>query len=343
MPLQVRQLSDKDTERWDEFVTRSPDATFFHLAAWKTVLERAFRHRCYFLYAELDGRVVGILPLAEVRSALFGHTLSSTPFCVYGGVVADNPEIEKLLVEKACELGTQLGVGSLELRNLTPTKLDWPTNDLYVTFRKEISTDHNENLKAIPNRQRAMVRKAINEGLQSEFDEGFDRIYTVYAHSLRNLGTPVFARNYFRILREVFGDACDVLMIRYNDIDIAGVLNFYFRDQVLPYYGGSVSQARNVRGVNHFMYWELMRHSADRGFRIFDFGRSKINTGAFDFKKNFGFTPEPLQYQYHLVTDEKMPEKNPNNPKFRIFIKAWKHLPLPIANTIGPFLARSLG
>jgi len=341
--LVVKTLDARDHERWDAYVQRADRATFFHRAGWKSVLERAFGHKTYFLYIEDAGAIVGILPLAQVKSALFGNSLSSLPFCVYGGIVADTDEAATALRQEACRLADSLKVGALELRNNHPSAIGWPVKELYFTFRKAIEPDDEANLMAIPNRQRAMVRKGIKEGLQSDFDDGTDRLYRVYSESVRNLGTPVFSAKYLRILREVFADDCSVLMITHNGQDVAGVMNFYFRDEVLPYYGGSTAIARTIKGVNHFMYWELMRFSQERGCRLFDFGRSKAGTGPYSFKKNFGFKPQPLPYEYHLVKSDAVPDVNPNNPKYRLLINTWTKLPLPVANFIGPFLARSLG
>jgi FemAB-related protein (PEP-CTERM system-associated) len=343
MTVAIKTLDPSATASWDDYVLRAPSATFFHRAGWRTVLEEAFGHRTYFLYAEDRGRIVGVLPLAQVKSALFGNTLSSLPFCVYGGIVADNERTAEALRVQACRLAHNLNVGALELRNIAPTDTNWPVKELYYTFRKTIDPSEEVNLKAIPNRQRAMVRKGIDEGLQSEWDDGTDRLYRVYAESVRNLGTPVFSAKYLRILRRVFERDSSVLMITQAGHDVAGVLSFYFRDEVIPYYGGSTTVARNLKGVNHFMYWELMRHSAMQGHRLFDFGRSKEGTGPFSFKKNFGFKPQALPYEYYLVKSTSVPDVNPLNPKYRVMINVWSKLPLPVANFIGPMLARSLG
>ncbi len=342
MSLKIGELESGGEAAWEAFVAAHPEATFFHRAGWRTVLERAYRHPTHFLQAERDGVVTGILPLAQVKSLLFGNSLASTPFCVYGGVVAEDKATAEALLDAARELARRLGVDALELRNRRPLEGDWQEKDLYATFRKFISADAEENLKAIPRKQRAMVRKGIKAGLVAEEDPGWERLYRVYSESVRNLGTPVFPRRYFRILREVFGDDCRVLMVRHGEEDIAGVMSFYFRDEVLPYYGGSRPAARRLKG-NDFMYWELMRRSGEEGIRIFDYGRSKKGTGAWSFKKNWGFDPEPLHYQYHLVRAASVPEVNPANPKYRLFIEGWKKLPLPVANFLGPFLARNLG
>lgn len=341
--ITINQLSPDIFSRWDEFVAKSAEATFFHRAGWKTVLENAFGHRGYFLYAERDGKIEGILPLGHNKSALFGNVLVSTPFCVYGGIVAENQEAASALRQAACDLAHSLKVDALELRNLKPSNEGWAEKNLYSTFRKSIDADPEVNMKAIPSKQRTMVRKGIKNGLVSEVGDYWDRAYRVYSESVRNLGTPVFSKKYFKTLKHVFGDDCGVMMISHQGKDVAGVVSFYFRDEVLPYYGGSVAAARSIKGVNDFMYWELMRRSAEQGIKTFDFGRSKNGTGPYKFKKHWGFVPEPLHYEYSLITADSAPDVNPLNPKYQLFIKAWKKLPLFAANMMGPILAKNLG
>jgi FemAB-related protein (PEP-CTERM system-associated) len=343
MTIQVRNIGQDEDARWDEFVMSCQEATFFHLAGWKTVLEEAFGHHCHFLVAEKNGEIQGVLPLAQVKSFLFGNSLSSLPFCVYGGILALSEEAREALGKAACTLAETLKVDALQLRNSQPSGSDWPSSDLYYTFRKEIVADNEVNLKAIPNRQRAMVRKGIKHGLVSEESDSSERIYRVYSESVRNLGTPVFSKKYFDVLQKVFGKDCRVLMIRDGDEDVAGVMSFYFKGEVLPYYGGGIARARSIPGCNHFMYWELMRRSADEGITGFDFGRSKTGTGPYSFKKNWGFTPQPLAYEYYLVRANEIPNINPTNPKYRLLIEVWSRLPLPVANFIGPVLAKDLG
>src|SRR3569623_1793293 len=253
--LHIKRLRSEDIARWDAFVAACPQASFFHRAGWAEVLERAFGHRSHFFYAERNGLIEGVLPLGHVRSRLFGNSLSSSPFCVYGGVAAQSEEAAAALEAAAIELARELKVDYLELRNRTSRHADWPgKRDLYVTFRKEIDADNEKNMLAIPRKQRAMVRKGIDAGLIGEIDPNVSRFYDAYSESVHNLGTPVFARRYFEILREVFGDDCEILTITQNGRLVASVMSFYFRDEVLPYYGGGTALAREVKG-NDFMYW----------------------------------------------------------------------------------------
>jgi FemAB-related protein (PEP-CTERM system-associated) len=338
----VRLLESQESKRWDSFVTGCPEATFFHRAGWQTVLEQGLGHKTWFLYAELEGEIQGVLSLAEINSRLFGHSLSSLPFCVYGGIAAISEPARQALDCAAQALATRLQTDYLEYRNLTPLHPHWPTKDLYVTFRKSIATELEDNMQAIPRKQRAMVRKGIKAGLQSHVDEDIDDFFLAYSASVHRLGTPVFSKKYFRLLKQTFAQDCELMVITSQGRTVSAVMSFYFRDEVLPYYGGGTHEARDLAG-NDFMYWELMRRACERGCRIFDFGRSKRNTGSFDFKKNWGFEPQSLYYEYQLRLGRAIPDHNPLNPKYQRFIKAWQKLPLPIANLIGPHIVRNLG
>ena len=341
--IRCRPYEARDAALWDDFVRADPAGTFFHLSAWRCVIERAFGHRPHYLLAERDGEIAGVLPLVEVRTRLFGHTLISNPFCVYGGPLARDGETAAALAAEAASLRAKTGARAVEFRYRDEPGTDWTAGpDLYVTFRKEIAATDEANLAAIPRKQRAMVRKAIANGLQSRITRDANALHRIYAESVRNLGTPVFARRYFRLLLEAFGEDCDILVVEDGGQDIAAVMNFYFRDEVLPYYGGGTSAARGRAG-NDFLYWEVIRHASVRGLRRFDFGRSKRGTGAFAFKKNWGFAPTPLHYRFSLAPGAAIPEINPHNPKYRLFIAGWKRLPLPLANLLGPMIVRGVG
>ncbi|MBI2381944.1 MAG: FemAB family PEP-CTERM system-associated protein [Gammaproteobacteria bacterium] len=340
--VQVHRLSLAEEGRWDAFVHTCPEASFFHRAGWQRALSEGLGHKTHYLYAEQDGAITGVYPLAEVKSRLFGHRLVSTPFCVYGGIAAITPEAHQALDRAGTTLAEELGVDYLELRSLRRQHPDWPCKDLYYTFRKPISGDEDADMKAIPRKQRAMVRKGIDAGLKAEIDGGIARFLHAYESSVRNLGTPIFPRRYFEILKQEFGEDCELMAITHEGQTVAGVMSFYFRDEVLPYYGGGTEAARELKG-NDFLYWALMRHAGIKGVRLFDYGRSKAGTGAFSFKKNWGFDPQPLYHEFYLVKAKEMPDLNPLNPKYRLFIAAWQRMPLWLARLVGPYFSRYLG
>jgi FemAB-related protein (PEP-CTERM system-associated) len=338
----VRAYRDTDRAAWDAFVLAQPGGTFFHLIGWREIIENVFRHRTHYLVAESGGLIVGVLPLAQVKTMLFGHAVVSLPFGVYGGCVAEDPAVIGALHRAAAQFTKATGATHLELRNTVAREQDWPRQDLYVTFRKEILPDVEANMLAIPRKQRAMVRKGIKAGLRSEIDETVDRFFDLYADNVHRHGTPPFPKRYFAELKRVFGDKCECLIVVSEDgAPVSGVLSFYFREEVLPYYAGDYTTARDL-AANDFKYWELMRLACERGCRLFDYGRSKQGTGSFDFKKNWGFEPTPLHYEYQLFGLDRIPENNPLNPKYQLMIKTWRRLPRAVVNALGPHLVRGL-
>jgi FemAB-related protein (PEP-CTERM system-associated) len=328
---------------WDRFVEAAPEATFFHRAGWKTVIERAFGHRCHFLQATCKDRITGLLPLVHVSSRLFGNRLISNAYCVYGGPVASDQASLQALDQAAARLAKDLGVDYLEYRLRRPSHRPWARNStLYATFRGPLSPDPDRNLQAVPRKRRAMIRKAIARGLESEVERDPRRFYGVFCRNVRQHGTPVYALTYFEALLDVFGSDCEILTVVAGRRALGSVLSFYFRDEVLPYHGGAIDAGRPY-AASDFMYWEVMRRACERGARLFDFGRSKFGTGAFEYKRIWGFEPEALHHEYLLLRASAMPEINPLNRKYALLIALWRRLPLVAANALGPAIARGLG
>jgi FemAB-related protein (PEP-CTERM system-associated) len=344
--IEIQRLAARDASgaaRWDAFVQECPQATFFHRCGWQRILQQVFRHETYYFYAQRDGRIQGVLPLAHVNSLLFGSALVSLPFAVYGGVAAASDEAAEALEQHAVQLAQQLRAAHLELRHLQPRHPGWPRQDLYVTFRKPILPDEEANMLAIPRKQRAMVRKGIKHQLRSDVDADVDRFFALYADNVHRHGTPALPKRYFQALRHEFGNDCEVLTVSAPDgRALSSVLSFYFRDEVLPYYAGDDVAARDL-AANDFKYWELMRRACARGIKVFDYGRSKQGTGPYAFKKNWGFEPAQLHYEYQLYKRDAVPQNNPANVKFRLMIETWRRLPLGVANWLGPYVVRNLG
>lgn len=344
--LNIKRLMPVDiatAKRWDAFVMACPEATFFHRAGWQKIVQDIFHHDTYFLYAESDEGVQGVLPLGHVNSWLFGNSLAGLPFAVYGGIAAANEQVAQALEHEAQQIARRLGVAHLEWRNINPRHADWPRQDLYVTFRKEILADDDANLLAIPRKQRAMVRKGIKNGLVSTIDSDVDRFFALYADNVRRHGTPALPKRYFQALQAEFGADCEVLTVSAPDgRALSSVLSFYFRGEVLPYYAGDFEPAREL-AANDFKYWELMRRACARGLKVFDYGRSKLGTGSYAFKKNWGFEPTPLHYEYCLYKRDDVPQNNPSNARYKLLIATWRRLPLAVANWLGPFVVRNLG
>jgi FemAB-related protein (PEP-CTERM system-associated) len=339
--VDVRSLTS-ETLDWDAFVRSTPGGSPFHLVAWKRAVESAFGHRAHYLVAMRGGGLEGVLPLFEVRGLLGGRGLVSVPYGVYGGICAASAGAREALVEAARELGGRREAGYVELRHRAGQEVDLPTKSLYVTFARPVFPSEEENLNAIPRKQRRMTRQGTRHGLRSEIDlRHLDAFWDVYAHSVHALGSPVFPRRLFHAIAREFGKECELLTVWKDDRMVSGVLSLYYEDQVLPYYGGALRTALPY-AVNDFMYWELMCHVARLGVRTFDFGRSREGTGAYDFKRHWGFEPTPLPYQYILADGQAMPNLSPSNPKMRRAVRTWQRLPLPVTKVLGPVLTRFL-
>jgi FemAB-related protein (PEP-CTERM system-associated) len=287
--------------------------------------------------------VVGWLPLSEVHSPVFGRMLASSGFAVEGGVLAERATTAKALCGAAEEYAARLSCSTIELRG-GPAPRDWRARrDSHCGFVAPILATDEAQLLAIPRKQRAEVRKGLDNDLDVEVGTGpHDRAdhYAVYARSVRNLGTPVFPRALFdAVLAEL--DA-DILTVRHRGRPVASVLSLYHGDAVLPYWGGGTHAARALR-ANDRMYFELMRHARERGCTRFDFGRSKTESGAWFFKKNWGFEPEPLAYSSWTAPGAPRRDADPTSDRHAARIALWRKLPLALANRLGPPIARGLG
>lgn len=342
-----------DDPSWDEFVTGHPAGTFFHLLSWRAVLLKSFDYEPFYLCVRQSGQICGVMPLFLVKSMLFGRSLVAMPVGVYGGPLAIDEEAHRMLLDRAAQIAVEQKVRYLEIRGnphggrLDAAQFDgeasrWSRKDLYVTFMSSIDPSEEANLARIPRKQRRMVRQGDKHGLTAIFDlTRLREFYQVYAESVRNLGTPVYGYAYFENLIAAFGNRCNLLLVQYREKIIAAVLSFFYRDQVLPYYGGALKDHFHL-APNDFMYWQLMRYAAANGFKIFDFGRSKKGTGSYDFKRHWGFEPTALPYWYYAPNGRALPDTSPLNPKLQWAIRIWRGLPLTVTNSLGPHIVRHI-
>ncbi|WP_225207275.1 FemAB family XrtA/PEP-CTERM system-associated protein [Novosphingobium huizhouense] len=344
-PLAVRLACEADAPALAALVASDPGASVFHRAEWQAAVTRACGHEALTLLAERGGVAVAALPVHVVHSPLFGRALVSTGFAVGGGVVGD-PSAAEALCAAACELARRRNAPTIELRGgPLPQGPGWHVKtDSHAGFVAPLAADDEAQLLAIPRKQRAEVRKGLANALEVRIGRGPGDLamhYAVYAESVRNLGTPVFPRALFAAMLEAFGADADILTVLHEGAPVASVFSFYDRGAVLPYWGGGTRAARALR-ANDVMYYALMNHARSQGCDRFDFGRSKVDSGAYHFKRNWGFAPEPLAYA-HWTEDGAAPrDVNPLSPRYRARIAAWQRLPLGLANRLGPWIARGL-
>jgi FemAB-related protein (PEP-CTERM system-associated) len=354
----IRFYQDIDRPLWDSYVLNHPSGTFFHLIGWRAVVEKTFRHKPYYLIAESNGNssnpvnssnsintsnpIVGILPLFSVKSPLFCKSLVSLPFAAYGGILADNEQVENQLFGKAKEITCSDGLDYLELRNKDRGIENLPLKELYVFFRRRIFEDLESNMNAIPRKSRRMIRVGEKAGLSYKFgrEELLPEFYEIFARSYHRLGSPVFSIKLFKNVLGELREQVNILLIKNREgKSISSVLTFFYKDQVLPYYAGSLFEYRDL-APNDYMYWQLMKYGWENGYKLFDFGRSKVDTGSYDFKRHWGFEPEALPYQYFLNRIDEIPNLSPANPKYQQKIEIWRKLPFLATKIIGPHIVK---
>ena len=331
----------------DDFVKGRGDGTPFHRPAWLIAVARGTGNRGHMFAAVApSGRIVGLLPLTHVKSRLFGQALVSSGFAVDGGILADDAAVTAALAAAAQNFARDKGIGPVELRGGAAPGDGWSLHQgSHVGFARPIAIDDEAELLAIPRKHRAELRKALaNPALRTEIGQEKALIrdhYHVYAQSVRNLGTPVFPARLFREMLAQFGDDADILVIYDDERPVSAVLTLYHNGRVMPFWGGGIAVARRLRS-NELMYYRLMGHGRARGMETFDFGRSKAGSGQAAWKKSFGFDPVPLSYHSWSASGERR-DINPHSSQYARRVELWKKLPLPVANLIGPFIARGLG
>lgn len=351
--VRIAPLGDPhERARLTAWIDAHPAATAFHRLAWGEAVASATGHELLALVAEdAAGTLTGYLPLHVVHSPLFGRAVVSAGFAVDGGILADDQATAAALAEAAWLQCERHSAPTLELRGgVLPQDPRWTIkSDAHAGFVADLVADgpdaDQKQLEWVPRKQRAEVRKGLANNLTVRTGtSALDRQqhYAVYAESVRNLGTPVFPRALFDAVLDAFGDDADILTVLHDGVPVASVLSLYHRGAVMPYWGGGVWAARGLR-ANDVMYYALMNHARARGCTRFDFGRSKVDSGAFAFKKNWGFPPQPLSYAVRNADGLPPRDVNPLSPKYRLQIALWQRLPLGIANRLGPWIANGLG
>ncbi|KZE28941.1 FemAB family PEP-CTERM system-associated protein [Chelatococcus daeguensis] len=333
-------------QAWDAYVASAPNGSCYHALVWREILSRSFGHDPYYLAARAGGAIVGVLPLFEMKSWLFGHYLVSLPFVNYGGILADRPDVEAALAEAAMHLAVRRGAGHIELRQSFASGLEsargWQVRHHKAALVVPIEPDPERHWVALSSRLRGKVRKAERAGavFSRAGTDGLDRFYRVFAKNMRDLGTPVHRPQFFRtILERVRG--AQILLVELDGRPVAAALAIPSRDTIeLPWIASDYDVSS--RYVNEFLYWKAIEMACGAGVRHLDLGRSTIGAGTYTFKLQWQPEVVPLFWSYWLPAGGTLPELAPTNPKFALAITCWKKLPIRVANGIGPHIVRNI-
>jgi FemAB-related protein (PEP-CTERM system-associated) len=335
--------SDLAAGELDRFAERHAEATGYHLTGWLGVIERAFGHETKYLAATSANGIEGVLPLVFFSSRVFGRFAVSMPFLNYGGVVADDPSVRRALVDRAVE-ETRLRRGShLELRHSGQLCPELAPKRHKVAMRLPLASDPERQWEALDRKVRNQVRKGEKSQLTVTHggSELVDDFYTVFAHNMRDLGTPVYARAFFAEVMRTFADRARIFVVRHDGKPMAASLVFWHRSMIeVPW--ASALRASNPLSANVLLYWHMLKFSVERGFAVFDFGRSTPNAGTFHFKRQWGAQPLELVWEYWNAKGAAPEGLNPDNPKFDLAIRVWQRLPVSVATAIGPHVIRHI-
>lgn len=342
--MQICLYMAEDRERWDEYVKKSNTSSFYHYSGWKNVIEKSFRHETYYLLSEDDEKNVrGILPLVHIKSLLFGNFLVSLPYFDNGGICADHIDIHHQILQEAIRIAMMEKAEYIELRDTRLLNNGLPVKTAKVSMRLELPTTYDKLWRSFPSKLRSQIRKPQKEGIYvrvSREDE-LDSFYRVFSINMRDLGTPVYSKAFFKNILEEFPESTWICSIYKEKEPIAsGFLLGFKKSLEIPW-------ASSLRKYNHYspnmlLYWTSLKFACERGYRVFDFGRSTPEKGTYRFKEQWGAKPVQLYWYYWMRNEGPLPELNPENPKYRIAINAWKKLPISLTRLIGPSIVKNL-
>ncbi|MDZ4772683.1 MAG: FemAB family PEP-CTERM system-associated protein [Planctomycetota bacterium] len=342
--VEVRRFEAHSDAARDEFVRGSASASVFHLSGWRRAVERVFGHDARDLIAWRENKIVGVLPLFSCSSPFGKRHLISTPYGVYGGPVGTDREVEKALADAAVAMAKADGVGRLELRCFQDPGLALEPSSLYATFIQPLPPTAEEVWTRMPKRARAEVRKAIEKHslVLTQGDWYLDDLFEMFHHSKKGLGSPGLPKKWFQALTQELGDAAVIHLARTPEKPIAATMSFLFRDTIYFYYVGTILDANKNFNATNYLVTRLQEWAVERGYKHFDLGRSRVDSGPYEFKKNQGFEPTPLHYRYALVKSATLPTFNPSNPKTEKFRNTWSKLPTWVTKPMSSALMRYL-
>lgn len=328
----------------DDYVRRSEEASVYHCSRWRTIIRETCGHGSFWLFStNAEGAVDGILPLVHLKSVLFGNMLVSMPYFNYGGVCADEEGTETRLIEEAARIARRVGARHIEFRQEKRLNHGLPVKTAKVSMRRDLPATPDDLWESLPSKLRSQVRRPLKEGMTCRIGrtEELDGFYDVFATNMRDLGTPVYAKRFFRNILDGFPDNSWICSIYKGRMPVASGFLIGFKGRMEIPWASSLKRYNRL-SPNMLLYWSCLRFSCERGFRVFDFGRSTPDEGTYRFKEQWGAKPVPLYWHYWLPDGEPMPQIHPKNEKYRIAIRCWKRLPVGLTKRIGPWLVKKI-
>lgn len=343
MSFKIVTLQEDQEPAWDNYVNEI-GGSIYHLSKWRKVIKKVFNHDSIYLQAlDEQGKIQGILPLVRIKSLLFGDYIVSLPYFNYGGVLANNNEVGKALLDEAEKVRKELGSSHVELRHIDEFASGLPERTDKVTMLLNLPEESDDLWKAIGSKRRAQVKRPIREGAEFKLGgvELLEDFYQVFSTNMRDLGTPVYSKAFFREILNTFPTQSYIGIVYLKDIPVgAAFLLKHFDGMEIPW--ASTLREYNRFGINMFMYWNILKNAIEDKCKVFDFGRSSKDSGTLKFKKQWGAEPKQLFWYYCLQDGMDVPVMNHSNKKYEMAINLWKKMPLSLTNRIGPHIVKNL-
>lgn len=330
---------------WDGYVERHALASAYHRAEAVAIGATAFGLRTTYLSARSSsGSVVGVLPLVEQSSVLFGRYLVSMPFFTYGGTLADDALVARALAQRAADLARERRMDHLELRHTVPIQgLSLAERLDKISMILTLPDSEGALSKQLGSKLRSQIKRAEREDPVVVWGgaELLPEFYGVFARSMRDLGTPVYSRRFFEVACAALGALASVLLIRVGGRAQAASIVVRHGSRIEVPWAAAMPAAKKA-AINMRLYWEMLKSAVQSGATAFDFGRSTVDSGTHKFKAQWGAQPMQLHWHYWLPEGAPIPKLNQSNPKYALASRLWQRLPLWCANRMGPYLVRNL-
>lgn len=345
--IAVRIAGSQDRQRWDAYALGHPQSSPYHLFAWKLAIEEAYGHSCPYLYGEIGGQIVGILPLVHIRFPGVINELTALPYCDVGACLCDGTTVQDRLLYEAARLRRSLSGkkitlrGHLEESEATRALLHRePSDKVRMLLRLPDSAE--ALLAGFKSKLRSQVHKAGKNGVVFRWGtmQDLDGFYQVFARNMLDLGSPVHGKMWFRSLLAQYGERIKVGLVEFQGAVVGmGILLLGQKSVSIPW--ASTLRAYNTLSPNMLLYWKLLEFCADNGFEYFDFGRSTLNEGTYHFKKQWGAAPVPLTWYTMSADSGAAARTTPSRGTAReTAAMVWRHLPYPVVNILGPMLRK---
>ena len=341
--LTLAHTDTPDASQWREFTESINHSNIYHDVKWCDLIKSNFGHTPYYITCrKSDGGLCGVFPVIHMNSRLFGSFLISMPYFNYGGPLSEYALVEQKMMDYAAELGAKLDCSHLEVRETHPRD-NWLSKQHKVTMILPLPEDDKTLDAQLGSKVRAQVKRAAREDLEFSLG-GVDLLtdfYRVFSQNMRDLGTPVYSKQFFKSILESFPDEASLAIVTHKHKPVAAGFLLGHRDKLEIPWASSLRKA-NPLGANMYMYRQILRSAIEQRYQYFDFGRSSPQASTYQYKKQWGAQEHPLYWHYWMQGEQELPELNPNNPKYKLAIGVWQHLPVSIANAIGPKVVRNL-